>query len=132
MEIPVVPLYVNGLAPPLPAAQRCLALGRALGDFIRGWDSGQPGEPEKRVALLASGSFSLEVGWTDEGWMDVVTNSLYKREYRSLARRATEQRITAAGNVSGELLCWITMTCALGPVRPSYLETEGGGSFAAW
>lgn len=137
MEIPVVPLYVNGLAPPLPAAQRCLALGRILGDFIRGWDPGQPGEPEKRVAILASGSFSLEVGgpkmgWTDEGWMDAVTGSLHKGDYRSLARRATEQRMVAAGNVSGELLCWITMTGALGATKPSYLETEGGGGFAAW
>ena len=137
MEIPVVPLYVNGLAPPLPAAQRCLALGRALGDFIRGWNPGQPGEPDKRVALLASGSFSLEVGgpkmgWTDEGWMDSVASSLHRGDYRSLARRATERRMAAAGNVSGELLCWITVTGALGATKPSYLETEGGGGFAAW
>ena len=126
-----MPLYVNGLAPPLPAAQRCLALGRALGDFIGKW------ETDKRVAILASGSFSLEVGgpkmgWTDEGWMDSVTSSLHEGDYRGLARRATGQRMAAAGNVSGELLCWITSTGALGAAKPSYLETEGGGGFAAW
>lgn len=131
MDIPVVPLYVNGLAPPLPSARRCFALGRALRRCIERWESHQ------RVALLASGSFSLEVGgprmgWTDEDWMETVANSLEQGNYQSLARRATEQRMAAAGNVSGELLCWVTVTGALGDTRPLFVEQDGGGAFAAW
>jgi hypothetical protein len=131
MDIPVVPLYVNGLAPPLPSARRCYALGQALRRFIDQWDSDQ------RVALLASGSFSLEVGgprvgYTDKPWVNLVSSLLEQGNYRSLARRATEQRMSAAGNVSGELLCWITVAGALGETRPLFVEIEQGGGFAAW
>jgi 2,3-dihydroxyphenylpropionate 1,2-dioxygenase len=50
--IPVVPLIVNTAAPPLPSMQRCVELGRALGDAIRGADF--PG----RVLVVASGGLS--------------------------------------------------------------------------
>ena len=50
--IPVVPLIVNTAAPPLPSMQRCVELGRALGDAIRAADF--PG----RVLVVASGGLS--------------------------------------------------------------------------
>ncbi|MCH8108472.1 MAG: hypothetical protein IIB30_08980 [Chloroflexi bacterium] len=130
-DIPVVPFYINGLAPPLPLARRCYALGQNIRRFIEQWDSDQ------RVALLASGSISLEVGgpqvgWTDEPWVATVVDHLGRGAYRNLARRATEKRMTAAGNVSGELLCWIAVTGAMGDTRPSFLETDGGSGYAAW
>ncbi len=131
MDLPVVPLYVNGLAPPLPTAGRCYRLGQALRRLIEHWDGDQ------RVALMASGSFSLEVGgprvgWTDDKWVSAVSSNLEEGNYRGLARLATEKRMVAAGNVSGELLCWITVTGALGDVRPSFVEIDGGNGFAAW
>src|SRR5580698_4536736 len=56
MRIPVLPIFVNALAPPLPTAQRCYALGGAVRTAIRQW-------PEPlRVAVIGSGSFSLEIG----------------------------------------------------------------------
>ena len=131
MEIPVVPLYINGVAHPLPSARRCFALGRTLGRIVEQWDE------HLRVALLASGSFSLEVGgprvgWTDKKWVGTIGGLLQEGDYAKLARRATEARMAAAGNVSGELLCWITMTGALGVKRPEFVEIEEGGGFAAW
>ena len=130
-DIPVVPLYVNGLAPPLPLARRCYALGQEIRRFIDGWAGNH------RVALLASGSISLEVGgpqvgWTDEPWVETVVDHLGRGAYRGLTRRATEKRMTAAGNVSGELLCWITVTGAVGDAKPAFLETDGGSGYAAW
>jgi protocatechuate 4,5-dioxygenase beta chain len=56
MQIPIVPLFINGLVPPLPSSQRCYALGRAVGDAIDDWPA------DKRVAVIGSGSFSLEIG----------------------------------------------------------------------
>ncbi len=50
--IPVVPLVVNTAAPPLPAMERCVALGRALGAALR--TSDVPG----RVLVVASGGLS--------------------------------------------------------------------------
>lgn len=51
-DIPLVPVVVNTAAPPLPSMDRCVWLGRALGEAIRG--SGYPG----RVLLVASGGLS--------------------------------------------------------------------------
>src|SRR5580693_10509250 len=56
MRIPVLPIFVNALAPPLPTAQRCYALGKAVRGAIKEW-------PEPlRVVVIGSGSFSLEIG----------------------------------------------------------------------
>jgi 2,3-dihydroxyphenylpropionate 1,2-dioxygenase len=51
-EIPLVPLVVNTAAPPLPSLERCVALGSALGEAVRGSDF--PG----RVLAVASGGLS--------------------------------------------------------------------------
>src|SRR5580693_8176550 len=56
MKIPVLPIFINCLAPPLPTAQRCFALGEAVRAAIAEWP--QP----LRVAAIGSGSFSLEIG----------------------------------------------------------------------
>ena len=131
MGIPVVPLYINGLAPPLPSARRCYALGQAVRRFIEEWDGNQ------RIALLASGTFSLEVGGprggrTDEIWVNMVQELLERGQHQTLVRRATAERMAAAGNVSGELLNWITVAGAIGNTRPTFVETEGGSGYAAW
>jgi len=56
MQIPVLPIFVNALAPPLPTARRCYALGAAIRAAVESW-------PEPlRVAVIGSGSFSLEIG----------------------------------------------------------------------
>ena len=50
--IPLVPLVLNTAAPPLPGLDRCVALGKALGDAIRrSPDAG-------RVLVIASGGLS--------------------------------------------------------------------------
>jgi hypothetical protein len=65
-------------------------------------------------------------------WVQTVSDLLTRGDYRTLARRATPQRMAAAGNVSGELLNWITMTGALSDVRPLFVETDGGSGYAVW
>ena len=52
MGLPVVPIYTNGFASPLPLATRCVALGRMVSRFIEAW------EGKERVALIASGCFA--------------------------------------------------------------------------
>jgi protocatechuate 4,5-dioxygenase beta chain len=132
MELPVVPLYTNGIAPPLPTAHRCLALGRALGKFIADW----PGH--RRVSLIVSGSFALEVGgprtgWTDQDWVDTIREHLALGRYEKLQEEATYERMAAAGNVSGELLNWITALGTLEETRPVFLETDtSGNGYGAW
>src|SRR5215813_5275513 len=49
-NIPVVPFFTNVYLPPLPTAQRCAALGRAVTEVIKG--------RKERVAVIASGGMS--------------------------------------------------------------------------
>lgn len=130
MEIPVIPVYTNGFAAPLPGAGRCFSLGRMVRRFIDEW------EGSERVALLASGCFAMDVGgpfrgWTDTEWVKTVSGLMRRGQYRTLARRATEERMARAGNNSSELLNWVVVTGAIDD-RPAFLEVDDGNGYAVW
>jgi hypothetical protein len=133
MDTPIAPVFINGLAPPLPSAKRCLDLGRMVGQIIKS------APKEMKVAILASGSFSLEVagprvGMLDKEWMDIVLRCLANAEAEKLAEEATTERMLAAGNVAGELLNWIALLGAIGKRKPVFLEPQQGQghAYAAW
>jgi hypothetical protein len=131
MRLPVVPIYTNGFASPLPLATRCVALGRTVRRFIDAW------EGKERIALIASGCFAMDVGgplrgWIDTEWAETISKLLVRGRYQTLARRATEERINAAGNNSGELLNWITVAGAVGKTKPLFLEGDEGNGYAVW
>lgn len=132
MELPVVPLYTNGFGSPMPLATRCLALGQMVRGFVESW------EGNERIALVASGVFAGDVGgplrgWNDEAWIEEIRRHLEAGTYDLLARAATEDRINAAGNNSGELLNWITVAGAVGERKPEFVEVDRGGSgYAVW
>ena len=52
LEVPVVPIAVNSVAPPLPTMDRCFQVGEVLKKAIESWD------PNKKVAVVASGGLS--------------------------------------------------------------------------
>jgi len=54
-DLPIVPLFQNCVAPPLPTVGRCLQLGGALRGVLAGI------EPGLRVALIGTGGLSHEV-----------------------------------------------------------------------
>jgi protocatechuate 4,5-dioxygenase beta chain len=139
MEIPIVPFFINGLAPPLPSSQRCYALGQAVAAAIKDW-------PErKRVAVIGSGSFSLEIGGPkiplgeractpDPEWGRRVQDHLEHARIDDLVTEATASRLARAGNIGGELLNWIAMLGAVGDRKPIFIapEIEHGHAYAAW
>src|SRR5262249_35590071 len=55
-DVAIVPVYISAFIRPLPSARRCFALGRAIRDAVRS------AQGSSRVAVVASGSFSLEIG----------------------------------------------------------------------
>src|SRR5205823_12944738 len=55
-DLPIVPVYTNIFAPPLPQPRRFVQLGRALRQMVEAW----PGD--KRVAIIGTGHLSLELG----------------------------------------------------------------------
>jgi protocatechuate 4,5-dioxygenase beta chain len=139
MAIPIVPVFVNGLAPPLPTSQRCFALGKAIAEAIRSWPSA------KRVAVIGSGSFSLEIGGPkippgmragtpDPGWAKHVQTCLEQARVADLVEEATPKRMLHAGNIGGELLNWIAMLAVVGKRKPIFIEPQlkHGHAYAAW
>jgi hypothetical protein len=138
-RLTLLPIYLNGLAPPLPSAARCLALGDDVRSIIEAWDS------PLKVAIAASGSFSLEVGGPriadnaiagvpDPEWVTHVSSRLKAGQTAELVAEATTERMQQAGNVGGELLNWIALLGAVGPRTPDVLEQQValGHSYAVW
>ena len=106
MEIPVVPLYVNGFAAPLPNAPRCFSLGQMIRGFVDQWGG------NKRIAIIASGAFAQDVGgplrgWIDEEWVDTVSGFLEEGKYETLAG-------------------------AVGDTLPLFVETDNGTAYGVW
>ena len=139
MDIPVVPIFINGLAPPLPGAKRCYALGQMARDAIKDWPA------KTRVAIVASGSFSLEVGGPrighghrtsvpDTEWAKQVQSHLEKAQVQELLEEATSDRMLKAGNVGGELLNWIALLGVIGPRKPRFIQPQLalGHAYGAW
>ncbi|HSR86574.1 MAG TPA: hypothetical protein VLM11_20560 [Streptosporangiaceae bacterium] len=139
MNVPIVPVFINGLIPPLPSAPRCLALGVKIRDVLQQL----PGRT--RVAAVASGSFSLEIGGPrlsptshtgipDPAWADHVLARIGAGEVAALAADASEKQLAEAGNAAGELLTWIAMLGLAGPGRATFLEAQPqfGHAFGCW
>src|SRR3954467_115162 len=138
-SIPVVPVFVNALIPPLPAASRCLELGRAIAAAVRA------APRDLRVAAVASGSFSLEIGGprisatSHTGvpapeWVDRVLALLRAGAVAQLVDEATEERLAHAGNAGGELLEWFAVLGWGGPRPPAFLDAQPrfGHAYGAW
>ncbi|MEU7039437.1 hypothetical protein AB0A77_00035 [Streptomyces varsoviensis] len=137
--LPIVPIHVNGMIAPLPAARRCLGLGAAVADGVRTFS------PRLRVAVVASGSFSLEVGGPAvhagatygvprPDWAARVLSHLRYGRHAALAAETTPRLLAEAGTVAGELLSWLGMLGAAEGLKLAHLdyrEGEGHG-FVAW
>jgi protocatechuate 4,5-dioxygenase beta chain len=123
MQVPVVPIHIKALLEPLPRADRCYALGLMVRCFI---DQRCTSE---RVALVASGSFSLEVGGPRMGtinkeWYEFVVDCLRNDVIDKLIAAATSKNMLAAGNTGGELLLWIALMGALGKRKLTFFEPD--------
>lgn len=139
MRVPVVPVFINGLAPPLPAAKRCFALGRAVRAAVERWPA------DVRVAILASGSFSLDLnglfgrpgttmGVPDPEWVKRVARHLADATIEDLLEEATAEQLARAGNIGGEILNWIALLGTLDRRKAAFVEPDAtsGHAYAAW
>jgi 2,3-dihydroxyphenylpropionate 1,2-dioxygenase len=87
---PVVPFFVNSVAPPFAPVSRVRALGRAVGGYLATLD--------KRVLLLGSGGLSHEppVPTLDTAPPAVVEGLIAGRHPTAEARAARQDRVIAA------------------------------------
>jgi aromatic ring-opening dioxygenase catalytic subunit (LigB family) len=139
MQRPMLPVWVNGIAPPFPTARRVYALGRMVRDAVEAWPR------TLRVGVICSGALSGDIGGPrardhqpaappDYQWVANVVRRISDGEIEDLLSEATEERILRAGNVTGEMLNWIALLGVVGAHKPRMLEpqTEAGNGYGAW
>jgi hypothetical protein len=90
-----------------------------IGDYIRNHYSG-------KVAVLASGSFSGDIGGPKMGTVDTALDMEFLHLVRDgkgkqMVDKATPELLERAG-VANEILIWITLQGLLGELRPSFTD----------
>ncbi len=109
--VAIVPVCINTVQFPLPSARRCYALGRAVGDAVRAWDS------DKKVAVIASGGLSHQLdgeraGFINKGFdLQFMDSLLSNPEWAT--QFSTTELVLKAGTQGIELLMWLAMRAAL-------------------
>jgi catalytic LigB subunit of aromatic ring-opening dioxygenase len=111
-SLPIVPIYTNCAAPPLPTMRRCHALGAFVGDFIRTRAGGE------RVALVATGGISHWVGTPETGrinpeWDHVVLDHVARADLEPLLRLTHADIERDGGNGGQEIRNWIALLGAV-------------------
>jgi hypothetical protein len=111
-EIPVVTVYTNCAAPPLPPPRRCREVGAFVGDFIRRRPAGE------RVALLATGGLSHWVGTPQTGrinpeWDHWVLDHVTRGDVEPLTRLTWDDIERDGGNGGQEIRNWIALLGAV-------------------
>lgn len=123
-DLPVVPIYTNIFAPPLPSPKRFWELGRAIREIIDAYPT------DKNIAAVGSGHLSLELGgprqfhetgpdpefdlqaikWLSEGDID------------SILENVTMESMSKAGNATHGFLDLILMMGIAGPEKAAYVD----------
>ena len=119
MDLPIVPLHINGMLPPRPTAARCFRLGQQIADYLRNHYNGN-------VAVLASGSFSGDIGGPKMGSIDTALDLEFLElvkdaKTQEMVDKATPEILERAG-VANEILIWITLQGVLGNLNPSFTD----------
>jgi protocatechuate 4,5-dioxygenase beta chain len=108
LDLPTIPLFLNGYHPPMPSAARCYALGAALAEIL----AAQP----ERVTIYASGGLSHDplgkrAGWVDEPLDRWVLDRIQNGEGEKLQHLFAFDSDTLRGG-TGEIRSWITVAGA--------------------
>jgi hypothetical protein len=123
-EVPLVTVYTNCAAPPLPTPRRCHQVGAFVGDFIRTRPSGE------RVALVATGGISHWVGTPETGRINSefdlrVLDHVARGDIEPLARLTWEEIERDGGNGGQEIRNWIALLGAVPGWKGDVLAYEG-------
>jgi aromatic ring-opening dioxygenase catalytic subunit (LigB family) len=110
MAVPVVPIIINTLTPPMPAAKRCFAFGRLLGEKLQ--------QSKKRVAMIATGGLSHWPGEANHGKINIAFDkkfleTLINGDRADLTEYSHDQISVEAGSGGHEIRTWIALAGAL-------------------
>jgi protocatechuate 4,5-dioxygenase beta chain len=123
-DLPVVPIYTNIFAPPLPSPKRFYELGRAIREIIDEF------ETDKRIAAIGSGHLSLELGGPrmfeehgpDPEWDVQAIEWLANGDIEAILENVTWESMSASGNATPGFLDLILMLGIAGPERAAYVD----------
>src|SRR5262249_2346426 len=122
-DIPIVPVFANTMAPPLPPPERFYQVGEALSQILEALPS------DKRVCAILSGHLSLEVGGPRmikvfaEGVLDWefdarMADILGTGDVETLLRESAVSRLLEAGNVTTGFMTFV-LAAGLAGGRPA-------------
>lgn len=108
---PVIPVIVNVIQYPQPTAQRCYALGQALGKAVRSYPD------DLKVAIFGTGGMSHQLAGARAGLINEPFDRMFLRaietDPESLTALTREDYVREAGSEGIELIMWLIMRGAL-------------------
>jgi protocatechuate 4,5-dioxygenase beta chain len=124
MDIPIVPILTNCIAPPLPRAQRFYQVGQAIRSVV----DAIPGD--KRVGVLVSGHLSLEVGGPkqferhrcDPVFDERAVGWILNGDIDDAARNCSLEQMKVSGNMTSGFLNFLMAMGVANGTRPSHAE----------
>lgn len=116
VPVTTVPVCINTVQFPLPSARRCYALGQAVGEAIRSWDSDQ------RVVVIGTGGLSHQLDGERAGFINKPFDLKFMDSLVDDPEWATQysihELVEKAGTQGVELLMWLATRGAVpGRVR---------------
>lgn len=114
--VTTVPVCINTVQFPLPSAKRCFALGQAVGDAVRAWDS------DKRVVIIGTGGLSHQLDGERAGHINKAFDLEFMESLVANPQWATQysihELVEKTGTQGIELLMWLAARAAVtGDVR---------------
>lgn len=116
LPVTTVPICINTVQFPLPSARRCYALGQAVGEAIRSWDS------DKRVVVIGTGGLSHQLDGERAGFINKPFDLKFMDSLVHDPEWATQysihELVEKTGTQGVELLMWLATRGAVpGAVR---------------
>jgi protocatechuate 4,5-dioxygenase beta chain len=124
MDIPIVPILTNCIAPPMPRAKRFYEVGKAIRAALDSLPA------KKRIGVLVSGHLSLEIGGpkqferhlTDPNFDATAVGWIANGDIQSAAEGCTPEKMIKAGNMTSGYLNFLMMMGVANASKPSYAE----------
>ena len=111
MDLPIVPLHINGMLPPRPTAARCYRLGQALRRAVESHAG------DLKVAILGTGGMSHQLQGKRFGYMNEAFDQWFldrlEQDPEALVEITHHRIMEQAGAEAVELIMWLTMRGAL-------------------
>ena len=129
MDIPIVPILTNCIAPPMPRPRRYFEVGKALRAAIDSLPT------NKRIGVLVSGHLSLEIGGpkmfepklTDPNFDANAVGWIVNGNIDAAAEACSPEKIIQYGNMTTGYLNFLMMMGVANAAKPSYAEGLDAG-----